>query len=199
MESQDTRALQIERLEPEDGEDLLRRSLFYCHCLHLYSKRTLELLLNRADAGEFDPDMDGQIALVSDWQLESIYKLITCISLHMAGLDNIGGDAPAWLIEFFSGAARETDELFPNPLAIDIIARHGSWKREKMIRDVVRHVCEILGFEEEQSESPDAAPLFSAELRRFLAESANYRSELLLFALSQPPEALRRQLEMLAG
>ncbi len=180
----------IERLQPAQAEDQLRRALFYCHCLHQYSKRTLELLISRCDSGEFGLQIQEQVPLLSDSQLESSYKLLTCISLHMTGLDNSGETASDWLLEFFSDAASETDELFESPTAMSIIQKHGSWKRDRMIHDVANNVCEILKF----SEGNEA---FNQQLEQFLVETASYRSELLLFALSQPIEALRRHLDSL--
>lgn len=180
----------LERLQPAGPEDQLRRALFYCHCLHQYSKRTLELLIARCDNGEFGPRVQEQVPLISASQLESSYKLLTCISLHMTGLDNSLDTASDWLLEFFSTAAGETDELFESPTAMSVIEKHGSWKRDKMIHDVANNVCQILDFSEE-SES------FNHQLEQFLVETASYRSELLLFALSQPTEALRRHLDSL--
>jgi hypothetical protein len=181
-----------ERLQPKDDEDRNRRALFYCHCIHAYSKRTLDLLLTRADSGEFGEALQEQIPLLNDWQLESAYKILTCISLHMAGLDHGGNEAPTWLIYFFSEAAQETDELFPEPPAIEIIGKHGSWKREKMVSDVAKHASQLLGLTE-------GAEQFQSTLAQVLVQSTTYRAELLLFGLSQPPEALRRHLEMLGG
>lgn len=200
--------LPLDRLEPADDEDRLRRALFYCHCLHLYSKRTIELLLNRCDAGEFGPTLQERVPQLTDWQLESAYKLITCIHAHMAGLDHCAEDTPPWVLDFFSDIARETDELFPTPAAFDVIQKHGSWKREKMVRDVAAHTSEILKFTEAEGAPAGTAELctsgshndeFNAQLGQFLIDSASYRSELLLFALSQPIEALRRHLEVFNG
>lgn len=180
----------IERLQPAGSEDQLRRALFYCHCLHQYSKRTLELLIIRCDNGEFGPLVQEQVPLLSASQLESCYKLLTCISLHMTGLDNSLDSASDWLLEFFSAAAGETDELFESPTAMSIIQKHGSWKRDKMIHDAATDVCQILNFSEDNES-------FHQQLEQFLVETASYRSELLLFALSQPIEALRRHLDSL--
>lgn len=180
----------IERLRPTGPEDQLRRALFYCHSLHQYAKRSLEVLIARGDSGEFGPQIQQQVPLLTDWQLESSYKLLTCISLHMTGLDNSGETTSAWLLEFFSDAASETDELFASPTAMSVIQKHGSWKRDRMIRDVATNVSEILQFSKENE-------LFNQQLEQFLVGTASYRSELLLFALSQPLEALRRHLDSL--
>jgi hypothetical protein len=189
---QTSEQLPFDRLQPQDDDDRNRRSLFYCHCLHLYTKRLLDLMVNRADAGEFGEPVATSVPLLADWQLESASKILTCINLHLAGLDHGGSDSPAWLLYFFSEAMTEADELFPEPSAMEIIAKHGSWKREKMIRDVATHVREVLGF-------TDDVEKLQHELEANLQASNTYTAELLLFALSQPPDALRRHLEMSGG
>lgn len=189
---QTSEQIPFDRLQPQDDDDRNRRALFYCHCLHLYTKRILELLLNRADTGEFGEAVGVHSAVVADWQMEAAYKILTCIQLHLSGLDHGGTDSPAWLLYFFSEAMQEADELFPEPTAMEIIAKHGSWKREKMIRDVATHTREVLGFDEDYEK-------LQHELEANIQAANSYRGELLLFALSQPPEALRRHLEMLGG
>jgi hypothetical protein len=189
---QTSEQLPFEDLQPQDDDDRNRRALFFCHCIYLYSKRMLELLMNRADTGEFGDAVQHHVKMVSEWQVDGAFKILTCINLHMAGLDHGGSDSPAWVLFFFSEAARETDEMFPEPTAIEVIARHGSWKREKMVRGVAEHILEILGFTEDKE-------ALQKEIESNLVESAPYRTELLLFALSQPPEALRNHLESLAG
>lgn len=189
---QTSEQIPFDRLQPQDDDDRNRRALFYCHCLHLYTKRILELLLNRADTGEFGEAVAVHSAVVADWQMEAAYKILTCIQLHLSGLDHGGTDSPAWLLYFFSEAMQEADELFPEPTAMEIIAKHGSWKREKMIRDVATHTRQTLAFDEDYEK-------LQHELEANIQAANSYRGELLLFALSQPPEALRRHLEMLGG
>lgn len=184
--------IDFERLQPVDDDDRNRRAMFYCHCLNLYGRRILELLINRVEAGEFGDEPCEQIATMGDWQLEAAAKIWACINLHLAGLDHGGADSPAWLLYLFSEAMQEADELFTEPPAIEIIAKHGSWKRERMIKDVAAHVAETLGLK-------DGAEKVRQELAGLLQASTPYRAELLMYALSQPPEALRAHLEMLGG
>lgn len=180
------------RLQPLDDNDRNRRAMFYCHCLNLYGRRILELLINRVDAGEFGEQLSEQLSTLGDWQLEAAAKIWAVVNLHMAGVDHGGTDSPAWLLYLFSEAMAEADQLFTEPPAIEIIRRHGSWKREKMIKDVAADVLDTLGLKH-------GGEKVQVELQGLLEASTPYRAELLMFALSQPPEALRRHLEMLGG
>jgi hypothetical protein len=192
MMEQTSANIDFERFQPIDDDDRNRRALFYCHCLNLYGRRILELLINRVDAGEFGESVRDQLSSLGDWQVEAASKIWACINLHIAGLDHGGADSPAWLLYFFSEAMQEADELFTEPPAIEVIARHGSFKRERMIKDVAAHIADTLGLKNDREK-------LLAEIAGLLQASTPYRAELLTFALSQPPEALRNHLEMLGG
>ena len=190
MEQVDATAQSVlQKLQPADAEDSVGRSLFYSHCLHLYCRRQVDLLINRAIAGEFG--VYGQETIergVSDWDIGIATKLLTGISIHMVGLDTCSENGPEWLVEFLFEAMRESDEVFPEPPVSDILETHGSWKPEKMAGDVATHACHTLGFAADSDQA-------IAVLQQFLIGSGPLRTELLVFALSQPFDALRLHLQ----
>ena len=182
----------IERLQPSDQEDAVRRALFYCHALQSYCKKQVDALIEHGLAGDFG----GEVAAVCEagipgWSLERALKELTCISLHLAGLDQASENPPAWLMDFLFESLGEADLLFPEPSAAEVIQQHGSWKEERMTHDAAVSICLSLGFGEKSEQA--ALPISD-----FLTGARPYRSELLVFALSQPPEVLRHHL-MLFG
>ena len=70
MENSGTaQSIPLDRLEPKNEEDRMRRALFYCHCLHLYSKRSIELLIGRIESGELSEELQEQVPQLTDWKL----------------------------------------------------------------------------------------------------------------------------------
>jgi hypothetical protein len=183
----------LENLEPQDLEESLKRALVYCHCLHAYSKRHIEALLTRVRAGEFGEGFNHIVESgISDYSFGKALKILTCISVHIVGLDRCGQNGPNWLIDFLFETLRETDNLFPDPGAEEIIQRHGSCLKGQMIHGIAIDACEALGLGAgEKSLAPAAA------LEQSLSGAGPYLSELLVFALSQPFDALRNHLQTL--
>jgi hypothetical protein len=179
------------KLQPSDTSDSLKRALVYCHCLHSYAKKQVHSLLARTSAGEFgEACRDIAESGIGDYEFGKALKIITCISVHMVGLDHCSENGPPWLVDFLFETLKETDNLFPDPGAEAVIQRHGSWVREQMIHDVAVDVCEALGFGAAENSAKAAAAL-----EELITNSGPYRSELLVFSLSQPFEALRYHLQ----
>jgi hypothetical protein len=156
-----------------------------------YCKRHLEHLIARCELGEFgDVLQDLTSEGLSDWSFSSAVKVLTCMCLHMVGLETCDAEGPPWLIEFLYESLKEMDEQFLTPMAREIIEEHGSLAPEKMVRDTATHVLQRLGLPPEAEEA-------RREVEQFLITTRPYRQELLVFALSQPTEALRRQLQLM--
>lgn len=178
-------------MQPADAEEANKRALYYCHSVYLCCKQQITSLLKHAGAGNLGaPARDALIAGVSEWSANSATKILTCVWLDMIVMSRCANGAQPWLVEFLFEALRETDELFPNPSAEDIMAKYVGLSHYRMLEDTVEHVQRVIGF------PPDAYAAASL-LKRFLAESQAMGDELLVFALSQPGQALRDHLQML--
>ena len=181
----------IRKRQPKDADDALKRALFYAHSLHRYCKRHIDQLIARCDQGEFG-EMLQELTIdgVSDWSFASAVKILTCMNIHLVGLETCDTDGPPWLIEFLFEALKEMDDQFPAPMAREILEEHGRALPDKMIKGTAIHVVQQLGL---PPEAEDALHV----VEQFLITTKPYRNELLIFALSQPTEALRRQLRLM--
>jgi hypothetical protein len=176
-------------MEPEDEEDFLKRALFYAHCLDGFCRKQVETMIQSGRIGEYGPEIQNVCENgISDLGFGKATKELTCISLHLVGLDHCENQEPAWLVEFLFESIRETDRLFPEPSAQEVIRKHGSWKEEHILGGIAMNACRNLGFGEDEQ--------IRSALENFLTASRPVRSELLALALTQPFAVLRETLEL---
>lgn len=174
----------LEVYEPVDDAEHAKRARCFSHAVQKFCERQVESILQRCEAGEFG-ETTQEIAAdeISEWSIASGAKLFTCINLHLTGLEQSQDDGPPWLIDFLFEALRDSDDIHPSPGAAEVIREHGSWKVRKILNDTATHLCALLGLPRENDQLTEAVV-------GLIADSAENRSELLLFALTQPIESL---------
>lgn len=187
-----TGLLSLSRMQPATEAEALKRALYYSHSIHLCCTRQLRNILEIAASGQLGPQIAQKATTgVSEWNFSSAAKIMTCVNMHMTGLSRCAANAESWLVQFLFDSLHETDELFSTPMSEDIIEGLGTWEHDKMVVEAARQIAGALGF------PPEAVSLLQL-LQHFLIESEATGDELLVFALSQPAEALRQHLQTLA-
>lgn len=183
--------LSLDRFQPADRGEVVKRALYYCHSVHLCCRRQTRMLLAQASGGQLGEQMREAVAHgVSEWGFNSAVKILTVTSLHVIGLARCSQAAEPWLVDFLFETLKEADELFATPTAEEVIETHGAYRRDRMLFDVAEHTLEALGL-------PLDDPNGLAMLQRFLSDFESSGDELLVFALSQPDEAMGHHLRSL--
>lgn len=65
--------------------------------------------------------------------LESAFKTLVCVSIHLTGIECGGVNNPEWFIKFLFHSLREADARYASPSARSVIQNFGSFNSPSMI------------------------------------------------------------------
>ncbi|MBS1957318.1 MAG: hypothetical protein JST89_24230 [Cyanobacteria bacterium SZAS-4] len=141
--------------------------------------------------GLFEQSLQGKSKIVFKSapiaQSESALKILTCISIHLAGIEGGGAENPAWFIDFLFNALRASDARTFRPTARSVLEQYGSIKPELMsIMGARFALAELRLTDSSEFES----------LGKTIFESRSHRLESLKLALSGSKEKLSQVLEV---
>lgn len=177
------------RFEPSDVDEGLTRALFLTHAVHAHWHKLLGIFLDKCRSGEFGQETSQVLAAgTSEENIALASKELVTASIHIAGLDQGGPNAPMWLIRLLFESQQESDEMLPEPFAADIIAELGEMELNSMLEAIAGAIAERFDLPAEDR--------IDDWLFRALESSRLFVSELLVFALSQPIEALQDHLSL---
>lgn len=191
MEQTSLEILRVDdRIRPKSEDDGLRRALFLCHSLHPYCAKQVRVFLKRCRDGEFGQEIEESVqGDVPDWQISEATKELATMSLHLTGIDQGALNAPQWLIEFLIEGLKEADELYPEPGAESIITAYADIEDAELEEALAGKLRATLGVPHDEAAH--------TAWRQVLETMKPYRNELLIFALTQPPDTLRQHLQLI--
>ena len=177
-------------LEPKDRADGSQRLAFFASAIAVCCGKALQSLLSRSRNGEFGETCQKATSKVfSDQQCTSAVKNLAAIFIYLVMVD-VGPTAPQWLLSFLATSAQALDRLVGGPTVKEILQVHEFVTGYDVCPEAGLDICRTMGISQMTTE-------FAVPVKQFLEGSQKMRYDILLFALSQPYEALDQKLEEL--
>lgn len=177
--------------EPANENDRRMRALYFATALGVKSVRLvgewIDYCLKPGSFGKPDFDRD---TLEKELHHEAVKELLG-LSIWLTMVDQLDSEVPKWLRDFFVDCWWASDELYPQPSSRNIMREYqGNLGVKEVCRAVSSKLCHKLGLGSTKGD----APLVLGEM---LWEAGPSRADLLVFALSQPLDALDNDIETL--
>ncbi|HEY9788482.1 MAG TPA: hypothetical protein V6D17_24040 [Candidatus Obscuribacterales bacterium] len=175
----------LEEVAPDDPQELRHRALYYAtvlgvRCVKLVTEY-VDYCLSPSETGE-KPEFKRS-DLSQEVHHEAVKELLG-LSIWLTMVDQLGGNVPKWLREFFLECWALADKLYPKPSSREIMQTYNTNLR---VKDVCQSISSRLCYKLGLGNTKGDACLILGEL---LWEAGPVRADLLLFSLSQPLEVL---------
>lgn len=156
-------------------------SLIYTQC-----REQIEATLASLRSGKFGPDAAKQCSAVKKVgvQIERALKTLTCISIHLTGIESGGVESPDWFPHFLFRSLLAADSKCSEPSARSIIAGVGSYKTCLMASLAAEAALFELGITDR---------LAIKKLGDAIHGAASVRLEILQMSLSGEKEMLKQR------
>jgi len=178
--------------QPEDERDRWRRALYFSTAIGI---RCLDLL---ADYMRYclRPNQMGEAPdyPISDESAEvhhQAVKELLGLSIWLTMVDQLEGDVPLWLREFFIDCWSAADKLYPAPSSQEIMTLYENQLGvDKVCEAVSSRLCYKLELEDTKGDA-------CIKLGEMLRDNGKARADLLFYALSANHEALDKSIDQL--
>lgn len=177
---------------PEDERDRWRRALYFStaigiRCLDLLSDY-MRYCLRPNQMGEApDYPINAESAEVHHQAVKELLGL----SIWLTMVDQLEGDVPHWLREFFIDCWAAADKLYPEPSSQEIMTLYeNQLGSEKVCEAVSSKLCYKLELEDTKGDA-------CIKLGEMLRDNGKARADLLFYALSAKHDALDKSIDQL--
>lgn len=177
---------------PEDERDRWRRALYFStaigiRCLDLLSDY-MRYCLRPNQMGEApDYPINAESAEVHHQAVKELLGL----SIWLTMVDQLEGDVPHWLREFFIVCWAAADKLYPEPSSQEIMTLYeNQLGSEKVCEAVSSKLCYKLELEDTKGDA-------CIKLGEMLRDNGKARADLLFYALSAKHDALDKSIDQL--
>lgn len=177
---------------PENDQERWRRALYFSTALGI---RCLDLLsdymrycLSPNQYGLLPEYHRGDENAIAHHQ--AVKELIG-LSIWLTMVDQLGGDVPSWLRDFFLDCWASADKLYPEPSSHVIMNLYeDKLGTVKICESVSSRLCYKLKLEDTKGDA-------CIKLGEMLSKAGPIRSDLLLYAMSAPLDALDKSIDQL--
>jgi hypothetical protein len=171
-------------MEP-DSEAGSKRLAFLARASTEVCSRALTVEMARARAGEYGDAVKAAAAepLTNSQQLAAI-KNLTAAFIYLMMVDYLP-TSPEWLESFLSTTARSLDRILEGPTVREILMSHSGVSGYAICQEAASETIRALNMQKVSAQ-------FSRPLETFLQNSKDLRSDLLVYALSEPLEELEK-------
>lgn len=182
----------LDRYRPVSENDRWRRSLYFStavgiRCLDLLSDYMRYCLRpNRMGESPDYPVTESSTEL----HHQAVKELIG-LSIWLTMVDQLDGEVPQWLREFFIDCWAAADKLYPEPSSQEIMTIYeDALGAESVCEAVSKRLCYKLELEDTKGDA-------CLKLGEMLQEVGAARADLLFYALSATHDALDKSIEQL--
>lgn len=182
----------LEAHRPESDQDRWRRALYFSTALGI---RCLDLLSDymryclRPNQQGMLPEYERDESNVTTHH-QAVKELIG-LSIWLTLVDQLKSDVPPWLRDFFLDCWSAADKLYPEPSSHEIMNLYeDKVGTAKICESVSSRLCYKLKLEDTKGDA-------CIKLGEMLEKAGPIRSDLLLYAMSAPLDALDKSIDQL--
>ncbi len=178
--------------QPADERDRWRRALYFStaigiRCLDLLSDYMRYCLRPNRMGETPDYPINDESAEVHHQAVKELLGL----SIWLTMVDQLDGDVPGWLREFFIDCWAAPDKLYPDPSSQEIMSTYeNELSSENVCEAVSTRLCYKLELEDTKGDA-------CIKLGEMLRDNGQARADLLFYALSAPHNALDKSIDQL--
>ncbi|HNB25265.1 MAG TPA: hypothetical protein PKZ32_22780 [Candidatus Melainabacteria bacterium] len=182
----------LQKYQPTDESDRWRRALYFStaigiRCLDLLSDY-MRYCLRPNTMGETP---DYSMSEKSPEIHHQAVKELLGLSIWLTMVDQLQGDVPLWLREFFIDCWAAADKLYPCPSSQEIMTLYeNQLGADKICEAVSSRLCYKLELEDTKGDA-------CIKLGEMLQENGKARADLLFYALSAKHDALDKSIDQL--
>jgi len=184
--------MKLSKHRPLDQQDRWRRALYFSTAIGI---RCLDLLSDymryclRPNRMGQTPDY-AVTEKAAEIHHEAVKELLG-LSIWLTMVDQLQGDVPRWLRDFFLDCWAAADKLYPDPSSREIMALYEEeYGVEKVCDAVASRLCYKLNLEDTKGDA-------CIKLGEMLQSAGPARADLLFYALSASLEALDKSIDQL--
>lgn len=184
--------LKLQNHRPADELDRWRRALYFStaigiRCLDLLSDYMRYCLRPNRMGETPDYPINEQAAEVHHQAVKELLGL----SIWLTMVDQLDGEVPLWLREFFIDCWAAADRLYPDPSSQEIMTLYENQLGvDKVCEAVASRLCYKLELEDTKGDA-------CIKLGEMLRDNGKARADLLFYALSAGHDALDKSIDQL--